>query len=253
MQGLKENISVTPAIPDLAVSISQSKERILLLQQFVKEIMVVGVDYGYISNCQKPTLLKPGAEKLTDIYGLSKQIEVVRRVENWEKGLFAYEVKATLISKNTGLIEAQGMGSCNSREKKYKDTDGFSICNTILKIANKRALVDAVLSATRSSGLFSQDLEDIGSFFSAQESYNSYGANVKANQEGRRAHKEKLLEIFQLVEQKRIPISEIKSTMLDRYNVKESKTLTCDQADDFIKYLRKCKTRRKRKAASANA
>lgn len=34
--------------------------------------------------------------------------------------------------------------------------------NSILKIAKKRAKVDAVISATRSSGLFTQDLEDIG-------------------------------------------------------------------------------------------
>lgn len=34
--------------------------------------------------------------------------------------------------------------------------------NTILKMSKKRSHVDATLSATRSSGLFTQDLEDLG-------------------------------------------------------------------------------------------
>ena len=39
--------------------------------------------------------------------------------------------------------------------------DPYSLINTMLKMAKKRALVDAVLSATRSSDLFTQDLEDM--------------------------------------------------------------------------------------------
>ena len=58
-------------------------------------------------------------------------------------------------------MEAQGVGSANAREKKFVRQDTYSAANNILKIAKKRALVDAVLSATRSSGVFSQDLEDL--------------------------------------------------------------------------------------------
>src|SRR5690606_28333663 len=37
----------------------------------------------------------------------------------------------------------------------------WSLCNTVLKMAKKRALIDATLSATRSSGIFTQDVEDL--------------------------------------------------------------------------------------------
>ena len=57
------------------------------------------------------------------------------------------------------MIEAEGVGSCNTKEKKYHTSDPYNIINTILKMAKKRALIDAVLSATRTSGIFSQDLD----------------------------------------------------------------------------------------------
>src|SRR5579863_4222291 len=43
---------------------------------------------------------------------------------------------------------------------KVQNEDIPTLKNTILKMAKKRAKVDAVLSATRSSGLFTQDIED---------------------------------------------------------------------------------------------
>lgn len=44
---------------------------------------------------------------------------------------------------------------------KVENEDIPTMKNTFLKMAKKRAKVDAVLSATRSSGLFTQDMEDI--------------------------------------------------------------------------------------------
>lgn len=52
-------------------------------------------------------------------------------------------------------IESQDVG-------KVENEDIPTIKNTLLKMAKKRAKVDAVLSATRSSGLFTQDVEDWG-------------------------------------------------------------------------------------------
>jgi len=43
------------------------------------------------------------------------------------------------------------------------------LSNTLLKMAKKRALVDATLSATRSSDLFTQDIEDMASLNQAAE------------------------------------------------------------------------------------
>lgn len=148
-------------VPSFAISLEEVEERMNLLQEFIKNHMKKGEDYGEIPGITKPTLLKSGAEKLCDVYGFSKLVEVKNRVEDWEKGFFHYEVEVSLINKKTGLIEAQGVGSCNSKERKYRYQDAYTIVNTILKMAKKRALVDAVLSATRSSGIFTQDVEDM--------------------------------------------------------------------------------------------
>ena len=85
-----------------------------MLQSFVREMMVPNVDYGLIPKCDKPSLFKSGAEKLCDIFGFSKRVEVLNRIENWETGVFHYEVKISLYNKRTGLIEAEGIGSCNN-------------------------------------------------------------------------------------------------------------------------------------------
>jgi hypothetical protein len=44
---------------------------------------------------------------------------------------------------------------------RVENDDPWALWNTVLKMAKKRALIDAVLSATRSSGLFTQDMEDL--------------------------------------------------------------------------------------------
>lgn len=198
MSDTGETQAVALSVPQFAISLVEAKERWQLLQQFVQQIMVQGEDYGTIPGTPKPTLLKPGAEKLADAYGFQRLFEVMQRLEDWDRGLFSYEVKATLVSKATGQIECEGLGSANSREARYrwrwawpndvpagvvKDTlqkregrskagrpwmqyrlendDPYTLVNTLLKMAKKRALVDAVLSATRSSGIFTQDVEDM--------------------------------------------------------------------------------------------
>jgi hypothetical protein len=148
--------------PDFAVSLEEAGRRIDMLKQFVREHMVEGEDYGVIPGASsKPTLFKPGAEKLNAIFGLAVVLEISNRVEDWDAGFAAYEVKVTLMNKRTGGVEAEGIGSCNSRERKYKNQDAANVANTLLKMAKKRALIDATLSATRASGMFTQDLEDI--------------------------------------------------------------------------------------------
>ncbi len=147
--------------PDFAASPEEVTRRTLQLKDYVREHMNEGEDYGIIPGGSKPTLFKPGAEKLNAVFGLSPLVEVMKRLEDWDAGFVAYEIKVTLLNKRSGGIEAEGIGSCNSRERRYKNQDAAGIANTVLKMAKKRALVDATLSATRASGLFTQDLEDL--------------------------------------------------------------------------------------------
>lgn len=221
-------------VPEFAITFNEAKDRLVMLQSFVRELMIPGLDYGLIPGCPKPSLFKSGAEKLCDIYGFSKLIAVSNRFEDWQKGFFSYEVKATLINKRTGLVEAEGVGSCNSKERKYKNQDAFNITNTILKMAKKRAIVDAVLSATRSSGIFSQDIED----FKGDKTNGSPPLRVLPVQPDKSVSKQQLTDIFTLVNDKLIPIERAKSLMIDRYKLAESRKLTSSQAVDFLDYLR---------------
>lgn len=232
-------------VPSFAITLSEAQDRIIMLQAYVKDMMVAGVDYGYIPGCQKPSLLKPGAEKLCDIFGFSKQIEVIDRVVDWEKGIFSYEVKAILINKRTGLVEAEGLGCCNSMEMKYRQQDGFSVSNTILKMAKKRALVDAVLSATRSSAMFTQDVEDIDQpdIQQTKNKKQNQDAEVqifsrpKPPQNGKRATDNQLKKIYALTKEIGMPVETARQLLKDRYAVHNSKDLSIKQASDFIQHL----------------
>lgn len=153
--------SGSDVFPDFAVEPQEVTRRTQMLRDYVREHMIEGEDYGIIPGGSKPTLFKPGAEKLNAVYGLSPLVEVTNRIEDWDSGFVAYEVKVQLLNKRSDRIEAEGIGSCNSRERRYKNQDAAGVANTVLKMAKKRALVDATLSATRASGMFTQDLEDI--------------------------------------------------------------------------------------------
>jgi hypothetical protein len=71
----------------------------------------------------------------------------------------------SLISQS-GVYLGDGIGECTSLEKKWHERrDGTILnasdsCNTILKMAKKRALVDAVLTVLGASDIFTQDIED---------------------------------------------------------------------------------------------
>ncbi|TKD67690.1 hypothetical protein [Pseudalkalibacillus hwajinpoensis] len=206
-------------------SILGTKERMNLLQQFFREMMVENQDYGIVEGYQKPTLLKPGAEKLCDIFGFSKQVDIINRIEIWDKGIFAYEVKVTLLSKESGFMEAEGLGSCNNKEKAYVDQDPFTLVNTILKTATKRALIDAVLSATRTSGVFTQDIEE----FPKCTSQNKGGDEPVTDKQ--------LKMIFKTVYQLKMHPEVAKEMMQMMFHVDHSTKLTKHQASSFIQDL----------------
>jgi hypothetical protein len=187
----------------------EARARLEELQRFVKSVMVEGVDFGVIPGTgDKPALYQPGAQKLCEIYGLSIDFEDRPGcVEDYEHGLFVYKKRCVLRSKRDGAFVAAGVGSCNSREEKYgarwvferevpphfdlstlrsrervskKNGRPFVMyqipnekiydqVNTLEKMACKRALVMAAIAATRSAGLFTQDVEDNPSAFGGRE------------------------------------------------------------------------------------
>lgn len=140
----------------------QATEHYQIMVAFVQSAMKRGQDYGIIPNTNgKPTLLKPGAEKLCRLFSLRPQFDLIQSVVDFDKPLFHYHHRCTLYNRN-GEALGQGEGTCNSREKRYEKQQHkiFDLSNTICKISQKRALIAAVLVVCGASEFFSQDMED---------------------------------------------------------------------------------------------
>jgi hypothetical protein len=180
------------------VEIGNVRNKLAQISQFqnvVKNTLKSGHDYGEVGGVTKPALLKPGAEKILMLMGLSSEYNILDKLEDYDKDIFAYTLKCTL--KKNGMKITEGVGSCNSKEDKYrwrwvreddlplgsdKDTlknriddwghvkyriqndDICSQANTILKMAKKRAQVDATLTVASLSEIFTQDVEDMAQF-----------------------------------------------------------------------------------------
>lgn len=110
------------------IPLDELRLQLVQLEEFKRDIMVEGVDYGTIPGTPKPTLLKPGAEKLTLVFGLAPSFTVSNRIEDWERGFFHYETKCDLVSKRTGEIVASAHGSANSKEPRYRWRDAKPTC-----------------------------------------------------------------------------------------------------------------------------
>lgn len=243
--GNRGQIEVLPAF-----SLKDMSERYRIFKTFVEDHLVKGIDYGTIPGTAKPTLLKPGAEKLTTLFGLTAILRDEKVIENFDKPLFYYR-RICELWRDEWLI-AQVSGSCNSMENRYrwrwmrmhdippgteienlmtkastdgawlwainqKKTDGqygkplsywakfekamqnnsatiqskkqhwdgnysdyvtiedivyrvpnediYTLANTILKMADKRAFIAAVLLGTNASEFFTQDVEDMDGIF----------------------------------------------------------------------------------------
>lgn len=123
------------------------------IRDYVKRNFVPTVDFGAsYPGSNKPTLLKPGAEKICRMF--RTRPEWTPDLETWkmlgsEPGNIC--MRCTIISNETGAIIGEGRGACKVGEKKTTNE------NQAIKIAQKRALVDAALYTFMLSELFTQD------------------------------------------------------------------------------------------------
>lgn len=157
--------------------VSGTMQKISQFQAVVQQTLKQNHDFGIVPGTgSKPTLLKPGAEKILMLMGLSSEYEIVEKVQDYDKGFFAYTVRC-LLTKN-GMVITQGLGHCNSKEKKYtsEKQDLYMLGNTCLKMAKKRAQVDATLTVAALSEIFTQDIEDMD--LSGNPTENSYNPKV---------------------------------------------------------------------------
>ena len=136
-QALTVQSSTTFLAP--AASLAQLRDRYQIFNQFVKDTLRAGVDFQVIPGTEKPSLVKPGAEKLAALFGLSARFVSITRIEDWtgeEHGgepLFYYVYSCEL--SRGELFVASCEGSCNSREKKYRYRNADRVCPTCGKPA----------------------------------------------------------------------------------------------------------------------
>jgi hypothetical protein len=165
------------------------RAQVNLMQDVMQEVMKDGTHYGKIPGTQSKSLYKAGAEKLMATFRLAAKPEVEDLSEGGE---IAYRVTVNLLTAG-GTFVGAGIGECSSAEEKYSwraavhkkeweatpenrrrvkyyrdgkevqqvRTNPADVANTILKMAKKRAQVDAVITATAASDIFTQDIEDL--------------------------------------------------------------------------------------------
>lgn len=197
-------------------TVISTMEKIATFQATLQKVLKPDYDYGVIPGTQKPTLFKPGGEKICMMFGLHPEYDFLDTKEDYVKGFFAYNIKCTLYKGKQAV--AQGVGSCNSMERRYRyinsdsippnidpkkvqsfiDSYGrtkykiqnpniYDLTNTILKMAKKRAFIDAVLQVASLSEIFTQDLEDIKEYLPISQKETDIkitldeAANIKVN------------------------------------------------------------------------
>jgi hypothetical protein len=152
------------AVQSAAMSLKQVTDRVNLVHKVLETVMKNGTHYGTVPGCgNKKVLLKPGADVLAMTFRLVPQFKVERN--DLENGHREYDVTCSMFGPD-GTLLGQGVGSASTMEKKYRyrggqeNPDIADVYNTVLKIAKKRAHIDATLTCTAAADLFTQDLID---------------------------------------------------------------------------------------------
>ena len=175
-------------IANPAAILSAQAETTALITQAPK----VDVDYGTIPGAsKKASLFKAGAERLNSAFGVypdydvveqeidhNREVVYIKRSKKWNNatrddktftwaeergesiGLYRYVIKCTLRLRSNDSIVGTGIGTCSTVEAKYIDRPR-DCENTVMKMAEKRAMVAAALSAYALSDRFTQDVEDL--------------------------------------------------------------------------------------------
>ena len=160
------------------MTLKSISDRVNMVHQVLEKIMVKETHYGTVPGCgKKMVLFKPGADLLAMTFRLVPQFKVEKM--DMENGHREYDVTCTMYAADGSLL-GQGVGSCSTMEKKYRyrseggtwdaaqgrkvgakqieNEDIADVYNTVLKMAKKRAQIDATLTVTGAADMFTQDL-----------------------------------------------------------------------------------------------
>lgn len=229
------------------------------LKDFLKVQLKDGVDFGVIPGTNKPTLFKAGGEKIQMLLGITpiykllnrtfeKQIDVEsvewneatkkRETVITHRNFYSWEFSCELYYGDHKI--AEGVGCANTEEDKYvsqykgkKTSD--SVANTVMKIAKKRAFMDAVLGVAGISDMYTADLED-------NETINKLKWNK--TEPGKKIKKENIKTIYATAGVLNITTKDIDGILLELgYNsIKEADN---DKANIIIEEIKKLAKARK--------
>jgi len=126
-----------PQHSEVAVSAPRTAKDIIahvrLIEEVKAAVMKESVHFGTIPGCgDKPTLLKPGAEKLLMTFQLCSDHDV--EMKDLGNGHREYLVKTPIRTPN-GILLATGLGSCSTMESKYRWRDSSKKCPACGKAA----------------------------------------------------------------------------------------------------------------------
>ena len=141
------------------LSIEEAKEFESKINDCIEQLFQEGVHYGTVTGVKKKFLFKAGAEVIANLLGLVVRTEIIDKVEDYANGYFSYTCKTWLID-GSGVVRAEGLGCCNSRENKYQKSNPYNVVNILIKLSKKRSFTDAILGVASLSKKFSQD-EDL--------------------------------------------------------------------------------------------
>lgn len=179
----------------MVLSAVDIRAQVNLIQEVMKGSMKENVHFGKIPGCgDKPTLLKPGAEKILSTFRIAVDTQVEADLSTSDE--IRYRIKAVATHAPTGMVLGSAMGECSTGEDKFKwrkavckkefeetpenrrrskwktgsrgdyqieqvRTEPSDLANTVLKMAAKRAEVAVTLRVTAASDIFTQDIEDL--------------------------------------------------------------------------------------------
>src|SRR5688572_570440 len=151
-------LDLSPA--EFRQALARRSENRKALIEWIRGSLVDGVDFGAVplrrGGFSKPSLRKPGAEKICGMMGVTATFPTLKDYE--ASALEGREVQMVilrchLVSPDC-IVVADGVGA-RSLEQYYGDI------NKSLKMAIKSAMIDATLRMAGLSEIFTQDLEDM--------------------------------------------------------------------------------------------
>ena len=115
-----QNLYISPV-----VGMDEAKAKFEQVRQYTASCLTKDVDYGTVPGVSKPSLFKPGAEKLGSLFGLTPKFKCVDKIMNWtgegnpdNEPFFYFEYKCELY--RGGEFVSSCDASCNSWERKYR-------------------------------------------------------------------------------------------------------------------------------------